>query len=231
LGDRRMDGRFPGGRGLPLFAWHEIGGEGLEIETAAAPAAFAASLAAPLARRGAAVWVMRRADVFAPGLIGLGFPAERLIQVLAGDDAEALGVAEEALAAPGVAAVFVEADAVDLVAGRRLQLACERGRGTGFLIRRRPFGGQAKAAAASPATRWRVACAPSAPQAGEPGLGAPRWKVELERCRGGRPGSWIVEAPDAFTGGYKDGAHPLRVVAELADRQLAPPQPLLRRVA
>ncbi|HWA60265.1 MAG TPA: protein imuA, partial [Caulobacteraceae bacterium] len=73
FGDPRIDERLPGG-GLPLGRWHEAGGEGLEAETAAAAAGFVAALASPLAARGAVVWVMRRDDLYAPGLAGLGFP-------------------------------------------------------------------------------------------------------------------------------------------------------------
>ncbi|MEJ0066386.1 MAG: hypothetical protein WDM85_14010 [Caulobacteraceae bacterium] len=56
-----------------------------------------ARLAAPLARRGELVWVMRRDDLYAPGLAGAGLPTERLIQVCARDDDEALAVMEDAL--------------------------------------------------------------------------------------------------------------------------------------
>jgi protein ImuA len=217
FGDARMDRCFPGG-GLPLGRWHEAAGEGLEIETAAAASAFVAALAAPLARRGAVVWVMRRDDLYAPGLAGLSFPAERLIQVHVRDEAQALAAVEDALGTAGVAAAIGEAQDVDLTGGRRLQLACERFGATGFVIRRRPFGGQAKRAASgsAAATRWTIAPASSEPGQGEPGLGLPRWRVDLERCRGGWPGRWIVEK--------SDGPHPLRVVADLGDRQLETPQ-------
>lgn len=231
FGDPRIDGLFLGG-GLPLGQWHEVGGEGMEVETAAAPAAFTALLAAPLAARGEVVWVLRRDDLWAPGLAGLGFPAERLIQVCAHDEAEALAVMEDALATVGVAAVVGEVDAVDLTAGRRLQLACEKQGATGFLVRRRPYGGPAKreTAGSAAATRWRVASAPSQPPAGEFGLGAPRFAVTLERCRGGRTGGFLFEAASAYEmGAYEldmdHGTHPLRLVAELGDRQLAPAQP------
>ena len=139
FGAAEVDGRLPGG-GLPLGRWHEITGAGLEAETGAAPAAFAALMAAPLARRGEAVWVFRRDDLYAPGLVGLGFPAERLIQVCARDEAEALSVMEDALSAVGVAAVIGEVEDVDLTAGRRLQLACEKRGAAAFVLRRRPFG-------------------------------------------------------------------------------------------
>jgi protein ImuA len=228
-----LDAHLPGG-GLPLGRWHEITGAGLETEVSAAPAAFAALTAAPLARGNEAVWVMRRDDLWAPGLAGLGFPTERLIQVCVRDEAEALSVMEDALATVGVACVIGEVEAVDLTAGRRLQLACEKRGATGFVIKRRPFGGTAKAEAAGSvaATRWRVASAPSQPAPEEFGLGAPRFSVTLERCRGGRPGTFILEAVEAYSWEAGDVAHPLRLVADLGDRELAPAQrPAVRRAA
>jgi protein ImuA len=139
------------------------------------------------------------------------------------DDTEVLAVAEDALSTVGVKAVFLEVEAVDLTAGRRLQLACEKQGATGFLIRRRPYGGQARTATGTAAaTRWQVAPAPSAPEMGEFGLGPPRWRVELARCRGGRPGAWLFEAEAAFTWEASDGPHPLRLVAPVGDRDLAP---------
>jgi protein ImuA len=219
FGDLGLDGALGGG-GLPLGRWHEAAGEGLEIETAAAAGAFVAALATPLATTGAVVWVMRRDDLHAPGLAGLGFPAARLIQVKAGGEAQALAALEDALGTIGVAAAIGEVEGVDLIGGRRLQLACERGGGTGFIIRRRPFGGapRREGSGSAAATRWRIAAAPSHPAPGEPGLGPPRWQVTLERCRGGWGGTWILEK--------SDGAHPLRVVARLGDRQLETPPPL-----
>ena len=218
FGDPRLDGRLPGG-GLASSAWHEFAGEGQEAETGAAGAAFLARLAAPLAARGELVWVLRLPDLHAPGLAGLGFPAERLIQVCARDDDEALAVLEDALRTPGVAAAFGEAEAVDLIAGRRLQLACEQRGAVGFVLRRRPYGGRGGAeSGTAAATRWRIAPAPSEPPAGEPGLGPPRWRVTLERSRGGRTGTWILEAMEG-----DDAAHPFRLVAELADRDVAAP--------
>lgn len=229
FGDVQLDKVFPAA-GLPLGCWHEVAGEGLEIETAAAPSAFVAALARPLAARGAVVWVLRRDDLYAPGLAGMGFPADRLIQVQARDEAQALAALEEALGSAGVAAAIGEVGSVDLTAGRRLQLACERRGATGFVIRRRPFGGppqklSAKGAASgsAAATRWTVGPAPSGEEKGlgrEAGLGPPRWRADLTRCRGGRPGQWILE--------MSDGAYPLRVVAALGDRQLEAAQPWRR---
>ena len=133
----------------------------------------------------------------------------------------------------GVAAVFGEIEAVDLTAGRRLQLACEKRGATGFVIKRRPYGGGARAESVGSvaATRWRVASAPSEPPATEFGLGAPRFRVDLERCRGGRAGAWILQADQAYSWETGDVAHPLRLVADLGDRELAKTQPVERRAA
>ena len=227
FGAPALDDCLPG-QGLPLGQWHEFTGAGMETELGASPAAFAALTAAPLARRGEAVWILRRDDLFAPGLAGLGFPAGRLIQVCARDEDEALAVAEDALATQGVSAVFAEVEGVDLTAGRRLQLACEKHGATGFVIRRRPYGGRAhnETTGSAAATRWKIASAPSEPGPGEFGLGPPRWQVELERCRGGRTGGWLMEAAAAYTWEAEHGPHPLRLVAELGDRKLAPAEPL-----
>lgn len=220
FGDARIDARLAGG-GLPRTGWHEIVGEGLEGEGGAATAAFAALLARPRATSGAVVWVLRRADLYVPGLTALGFPVERLVLVRVRDEAEGLAVLEDALATPGVAVAVGEAEAPDLVAGRRLQLACERSGGFGLVLHRRPYGGAAKGTTGSAAfSRWRVGPAPSRAPPDGLGLGPPAWRVALERCRGGRPGAWILEQSEAG-----DGPYSFRVVSELADHDLAPAQP------
>lgn len=219
LGDPRIDSCFPAG-GLPSGCWHEVMGAGLEDETSAAPAAFAALLIRPLLKRGAVVWVMRRTDLFTPGLAGLGLPTDRLIQVRARDDAEVLSVLEDALSTLGVAAAVGEAAAPELKIGRRLQLASEKRGSFGVLLHRRPYGGPAGRArtvsGSSAFSRWRIGSAPSQPPPDTPGLGPPRWQVELERCRGGRPGAWILESSEA-----EHGPHPFRLVSQLADHDLA----------
>jgi len=226
FGDPRIDGCFPAG-GLPSGCWHEVMGAGLEDETSAAPAAFAALLTLPLLKTGAVVWVMRRTDLFAPGLAGFGFPTERLIQVKARDEAEVLSVLEDALGTVGVAAAIGEAEAPELKAGRRLQLACEKRGSFGVLLHRRPYGGPAGRArtvsGSSSFSRWRIAGAPSQPPPDVPGLGPPRWRVELERCRGGRSGSWIMESSEA-----EHGPHPFRLVSQLADHDVAAAESGLR---
>ncbi len=216
FGDVRVDACLPHG-GLQLGHWHEIGGDGIERETPAAATGFTAALAQRAQRGGAIVWVLRRDDLHAPGLQTFGIDPDRLILVRVDKDADVLSVQEDALRTRGVMAAVGEVDKVDLTAGRRLQLVCEKSGATGFVVRRKLYGTplqQARMQAAAAATRWRIAAAPSETQ--EPGLGPPRWAAQLERCRGGRTGAWIMEMQNAAL-----SPSPIRVVAELADHALA----------
>lgn len=210
FGDVRVDACLPGG-GLPLGRLHEIAGDALEREAPAAAAGFAACLA-QRAGEGAIVWALQRDDLYAPGLQAFGLDPGRLIFVRANKDAETLCVAEDALRTRGVSAVICEIAALDLTAARRLQLACERSGATNFVLRRRLYGAPRSPPheVSTATTRWRIAAAPSFTD--EPGLGPPRWSARLNRCRGGRTGAWIMEAPD---GANQESS--IRVVAELAD--------------
>lgn len=215
LGDPRLDAALAGG-GLPLGRWHEAAGDGPDAELCAGPAAFGAKLLSAAAAGGEVVWVLRRADLYAPGLPAFGLDPAKLTVVQVSTDAEAAAAFEDALNAPGVAAAAAEIERLDLVSGRRWQLACERRGSTGIVLRRRPYGrsvSQKSDAELSVATtRWRVAPAPSDP-GDAPGLGPERWAATLERSRGGRTGRWILEA--------QNGAYLFRVAAELADRTAA----------
>jgi protein ImuA len=217
FGDSRVDACMPYG-GLQLGHWHEIGGDGMERETPAAATGFTAALAQRAQRGGAIVWVLRRDDLHAPGLQAFGLDPDRLILVRVDKDEDVLAVQEDALRTRGVTAAIGEVDKIDLTAGRRLQLACEKSGATGFVLRRKLYGTplqQARTQAPAAATRWRIAAAPSQTQT--PRIGAPRWAAQLDRCRGGRTGAWIMEMHNAA--GSQTG--PLRVVAQLADHTRA----------
>ncbi len=212
LGDASVDACMPYG-GLQLGRWHEISGDGIERETPAAATGFTAVLAQLVHRGGAIVWALQRDDLYAPGLQRLGIDPDRLILVRVDKDADVLAVQEDALRTPGVTTVVGEVDKIDLTAGRRLQLACERSGATGFVLRRKLYATSLQQAPtqAAAATRWRIGAAPSVTQ--EPGLAPTRWTARLDRCRGGRTGAWIMEMQNASISQTSS----IRVVAELAD--------------
>jgi protein ImuA len=163
------------------------------------------------------LWCLKRPDLYGPGLAEHGFDPARLVIVAAPRDDEILWAVEEGLRMPGLAAVVGEVGRLPMVAGRRLQLAAERSGVTALLLRRWRSGDEAMAERERPSaavTRWRVTALPARDIAGMPGIGTPRWRVELLRCRGGVPALWEVEVADA-------SGH-VSVSAGLADRPAAP---------
>jgi protein ImuA len=215
FGDPRVAACLPAG-GLALGTLHAIVAEGADGSSATAATGFAACLLARLASRWPVFWISPWPDLYAPGLSDWGFDPARLLCVQTPDDTATLAAMEIVLRNSTAAAVLGELGATlpDLPA-RRLQLACRRHGGTGFVLQRPPRREKApRQETATVATRWEVAPAPSAAAHHEPGPA--RWRVRLRLARGGREGAWIMEAAT------QDAAFPLRVVAELADPALAP---------
>ena len=202
LGAAAIDDSLPWG-GLPAGGLHEI-----RAAHPAAPGAalgFAAYLLGRMGRerRGRLVWLTLSDHLHAPGLAGLGVPAERLLLVRPARPADLLWAAEEALRCQGVAGLLAELDGADFKAARRLSLAA-RGSGVPALLLNRgpPLG--------ATLTRWQVA-----PRPGEAsvGVGPWRWHLALTRCRGLATNDeddtlrWVVEAKHAKSG-FGLVAHP-----------------------
>lgn len=208
-----IDGCLPGG-GLALGALHEITSGGPDIEHGVAAMMLSAGILARL--RGQVLWVLERPDLFAPALDAAGLQGDRVIYAEAGNAATVLLTMEEGLRHAGLAGVVGELSGkLTLTASRRLQLAAEQSGVTCLVLRRSRRHDDALFSEPTAAvTRWRVTAVPApsmfthSPQT--PGLARPRWRLDLVRCRGGEPASWIVEATD-------ETGH-LGVPADLADR-------------
>ncbi len=219
LGVAALDRALPGG-GLVLGRLHEVAGPDAG---SAAAMGFCAMLLARLSARGPVLWVARRPDIHAPGFAAFApaatgargshhaFAFGRLIAVRARRREEILWAMEEGLRAPALSAVLGEVPSIGLTASRRLQLAAEAHGVTGLLL----SPGRADALPPTAATtRWRVAAAPSRPASPWGGVGPARWRVELLRCRGGRPDTWILE--------WCDETRDLALVPPLRDRPADP---------
>lgn len=206
-----LDGRLPGG-GLALGTLHEACGAGPELSHTAAAALF---LAGTLARlKGPVLWCLARRDLFGPALAGAGLHPDRVTFAESGDEATVLAVAEDALRQPGLAGVVLETTRFGPTSSRRLQLAAEGSGVVGLVLRRWARRDTPPAGSTVSATRWRVAALPSASLGRTPGVGRPRWRLELARCRGGEaPLAWVVEACN--------GQGRLRLSPDLADRPAA----------
>ena len=207
---REVDRHLPGG-GLALGSLHEVMQAGAASEHAAVATLFVAGI---LARnKGPVLWCLSRRDLFAPALAGAGLHPDRIIYAETYREAEILTVVEEGLRERGLAGVVGEVSRLGLTASRRLQLAAE-GSGVPALIIRRWRNEAERASGAEPSaalTRWRVSAAPSQPLP-VPGVGRERWLVELIRCKGGEPRSWVLEACDA--------KGRLALPSDMADRSL-----------
>jgi protein ImuA len=205
-----IDRHLPGG-GLALGAVHEVRQTGRAGEQSAAATLFVAGVAAR--NKGRVLWCLRLRDLFPPALACVGLHPDRVIYAEARREADLLAAMEEGLRQKGLAAVVGEVGRLGLTASRRLQLAAEESSVPALVLRRwrddaeRASDGEPTAAA----TRWRISAAPSRPLPA-PGVGRARWHVELLRCKGGEPRSWLLESPDA--------KGRLALPADVADRPL-----------
>lgn len=194
FGVAEVDARLPGG-GLALGALHEVAGGGNGAIDGAAAALFSAGVAART--RGRVLWCITRPDLFAPAFAQAGLVPDRVIYVEAGDDKAVLSCMEEGLRHGGLGSVVGEVARLSMTASRRLQLAAEGTGSVGIALRR--WRRQAEAAdfgqPTAAMTRWRISVMPSSPLP-VPGVGRPRWLVELIRARAGDSADFELEACD-----------------------------------
>ncbi len=166
-------------------------------EESAATCGFMVGLLAELMRDGGVcLWISTSRMLFPPSLGTFGVRPDHVLFVEVARERDVLWAAEEALKCSGLSAVVAELQEMDFVQSRRLQLAVEKSRVTGLVLRSRPRIIGATACAA----RWQIRPLPSVPKEGLPGVGFPRWEVELLKVRNGNPGCWQLEwAEGRFT--------------------------------
>ena len=141
--------------------------------------------------------------LYGHGLNALGLDPARLIFIETAHRKDTLWAMAEALRSAAPVAVAGMIDKLDLKTSQKLHLAASEA-GLPLLLLRPAPTLEANAAA----TRWRVGTAEAARD--RFGLYArPRWHLQLERARNGRPGEWLVE--------YDHVAHRFSLAAALAD--------------
>lgn len=179
-----MEKAFPMGT-FPLGAIHEFISNSAE-EAAASTGFIACLIGRLMQRKGPCLWVSIGKRLFPPSLLGFGIEPHRVIFINLHGEKDALWVLEEALKCPSLAAVVGEIRELDLTASRRLQLAVEQSRVTGFLHRYRPRRLNNLACV----SRWNIRPLGSLQDGRLPGIGHPLWEVQLGKIRNGRPGTW-----------------------------------------
>jgi protein ImuA len=178
---------FPNNQ-FPLGAIHEF--ISASPEAAASTGGFVAGVLASLMRKGGVtIWISAYRTIFPPALQTFGIAPDKIIFIYLHKEKEMLWAIEEALKCEGLAAVVGELPELSFTASRRLQLAVEQSRVTGFILRYNPRNINTTACI----TRWNITPLPSQLMGTMPGVGFARWQVTLLKVRNGKPGNWQVE--------------------------------------
>jgi len=186
-GLEQIEAAFPNGV-FPVGMMHEFVSP--QAEHSAASGAFIAGLLESLIEQsGICLWVSVGRTLFPPALKKFGIEPDSIVFVDARREKEVLWVTEEALKCEGLTAVIAEIRDLNFVQSRRLQLAVEQSKVTGFVLRNQVI----KPSTTTCVARWQITPLPSEPKDGLPGVGFPRWQVELSKVRNGMPGIWQVE--------------------------------------
>ncbi|NGM63688.1 ImuA family protein [Sphingobacterium sp. SGR-19] len=186
VGLGELEKAFPG-HVFPVGTLHEFMSENNE-EDAASSGFIAALLSFLIQKGGVGLWISSSSQLFAPSIKLFGVDPDRIIFVQMEKHKDILWALEEGLKCEGIRVVIAEVQDIDFVQSRRLQLAVEKSKVTGFVLRLKPrFLGTTICAA-----RWHIRSLPSHVQGDMPGVGFPEWEVELLKVRNGSPSRWQV---------------------------------------
>jgi protein ImuA len=182
-----MKDSFPNGS-FPVGAVHEF--LSTQLEDIAPTSGFIAGLLSSLIKsNGIALWISSSRTLFPPALKSFGISPDRFIFIDLKKEKDVLWTMEEALKCGALTAVIGEMREIDFTASRRLQLAVEQSQVTGFVVRTN----YRKPTTTACVSRWKITSLPSELEDALPGVGFPKWRVELLRMRNGRSGMWDIQ--------------------------------------
>ena len=182
-----IENAFPNGI-FPTGAVHEF--LSTAREDAASTNGFISGLLGKLMKReGYCLWIGTKRTIFPPALKIFGIEPHHIIFVDLARQKDVLWTIEEALKCDTLAAVVGEFTDLSFKESRRLQLAVEQSRVTGLIHRYAPRIENTVACV----TKWKIKPITSLLDNDLPGVGYPRWNVQLVKVRNGKPGTWQVE--------------------------------------
>jgi protein ImuA len=159
-------------------------------EDAAATNGFISGLLGSLlGNSGIALWISSSRTVFPPSLKLYGIEPDRFIFIDLRNERDVLWAIDEAMKCGALTAVVGEVRDLSFTESRRLQLATEQSKVTGFILRTRMNNLTTSACV----SRWKISSLSSDAIDELPGIGFPKWKVELLRIRNGRTGTWELQ--------------------------------------
>lgn len=154
---------------------------------------------------GVCLYISTSRTLFPASLKRYGIEPHQIIFIDLKTEKDVLYATEEALKCGRVTAVISEIDNIGFKESRRFQLAAEGRRTTGFLLRRQSSALNTIASV----SRWHVTPIASDLPDDLPGVGFPRWSVELQKIRNGKPGKWQIEWSAS---GFKEVSSNMHVV-------------------
>lgn len=182
-----IDAAFPG-RTFPTGSLHEF--ISYSAEDSSATIGFIMGIATQiLGSAGILIWVSASRSLFPPALGLFGIAPDRIIFIDVKKENDCFWAMEQALHCGSISVVVCESQQLTFTTSRRFQLAIEGSGVTGFVLRKNP----GKITPNSCTARWKISSTSSNAEDELPGVGFPRWKVELLKIRNGYPGEWQVE--------------------------------------
>ena len=160
---------------------------------------------------GAIVWCDPQGKLYPPAIAAMGVPLDRLFLLRPKTIADENWAIAECLRCRGVSATIASPRRLSRIEARRFQLAAERGRGVGILLR--PYDRTANVYSA--ATRWLIS-----PQRGLRTV--QRWRIELIQGHGGQVGQAVILEHHRETNSIQvhPQVHSVHQTQQLADRPI-----------
>lgn len=188
---------------FPISAVHEFL-SGNPEQLAASTGFIAATITSCLPDDAVIVWINNAQQIFPTALTRFGLQPHKIIFVNPASEQETNWCIEEALQCNSITAMVAEMTNLNFTNSRRFQLAVEKSKVTGFILNTQLN----KINTTACFTRWQITPSPSHLTNGMPGVGHPRWKVQLQKIRNGKPGYWemewankqfqLIDRPDIF---------------------------------
>lgn len=176
---------------FPTAAIHEFINSG--PQAMAATTGFMTALLSKLTQHGGnCLWVSPKQLLYPPALRLFGIQPQNIFFIEAPREKDLLWTLEEALRCDTLTAVIGEIKELTFNQSRRLQLAVEQSKVTGFIHRINPR----QQGAVACVSRWQIKPLFSRLPPRMPGVGSASWDVNLVKVRNGTVGNWQLEWQD-----------------------------------
>jgi protein ImuA len=138
--------------------------------------------------KGSIIWVSSSQKMFPPSFNFFGIAPDHIIFINVDKPKDIIYTTEEALRCKDISAVITDIRDLSFKQSRRLQLATEQSRVTGFVLRNNPKSINTTACI----SRWMITPTISSSYENLPGICFPSWNVDLQKVRNGKPQSWKI---------------------------------------